>query len=412
MNNKVYTVAIIGAGARGMEAYGRIMLAMPDKFKVEAVCDCNPIKLQRAKDLCALPDSGLFADEKEFFAVRRADVAVIATQDRDHVRMCLRALELGYDILLEKPISPQKEELAALLAAHKKYNRTITVCHVLRYAPAFLECKRLLDGGKIGRLVRIESIEQVAYWHQAHSFVRGNWRNEQETSAMIMQKCCHDFDLLQYYAGAKCKEVYSTGDLSYFNAANRPRGAADRCSDCKYIASCPYSAERPSFGWPYNVVDTENPNTEDGIRAAYASGDYGRCVFACDNNVVDNQSVSLTFENGVKATHTMTAFTEHCGRIMTFHGTLGELRLDEGRGVLEMCVFGEKATTTPLTDLVPEKDVLNHGGGDVHLVEEFYKVLSGDAPTETSLEESAESHWIALAAERSRKTDTVVRVHG
>ena len=229
-----YTVAILGCGSRGCHTYGQLMLNMPGQYKIVSLCDIEPTRVYRFAETAGVPRENLFFDANEFLKEKRADVLVLATQDRDHVPMCVRAFELGYDVLLEKPISPVREELYQLLDAHKKYGGRVAVCHVLRYAPGYVKVRELLDSGAIGRLVRIESIEQVAYWHQAHSFVRGNWRNDAETSPMIMQKCCHDLDLMQYYAGARCKTVYSDGDLTYFKKENQPQGAADRCALCKF----------------------------------------------------------------------------------------------------------------------------------------------------------------------------------
>ncbi len=418
---KKFTAAVIGCGSRGC-IYGDCMRARKDMFEIVCICDTNEVKLENAQKMWDLPNDKLFLDETEFFKEKRAEVLVIATQDRDHVRMCKRALELGYDVLMEKPISPLKEELYSLLETQKKYGGEVVVCHVLRYAPAFLKIKEILDSGVIGRLVRIESIEQVCYWHQAHSFVRGNWRNDEETSPMIMQKYCHDFDLMQYYVSSKCDTVYSVGDLRFFNRANQPIGAADRCAECKYITECPYSAERlyidrwkkdgkPEYGWPYNVVDTTIPNTEESIRKAYENGPYGRCVFACDNNVVDNQSVEMCFENGVKVTLTMTAFTKKMGRKMSFHGTLGEILFDDSEKKLKVFRFGEKETEYSISDLLKDEDNLGHGGGDGRLVDDFYKILANGAVSGTSLDGSVESHLIALASEESRKTGKIIKVH-
>ena len=418
---KKFTVAVIGCGSRGY-IYGDCMYKRADKFEVVCICDNNEVKLSNAQKAWNLSNEQSFLDEGEFFKEKRADILVIATQDRDHVRMCTRALELGYDVLLEKPISPLKEELYLLLEAQKKYGGQVVVCHVLRYAPAFLKIKEILDSGKIGKLIRIESIEQVCYWHQAHSFVRGNWRNDKETSPMIMQKCCHDFDLMQYYVSAKCDTVYSVGDLRFFNKENQPEGAADRCADCKYITECPYSAEnlyverwkkmgKPENGWPFNVVDTSIPNTEESLRHAYQNGPYGRCVFACDNNVVDNQSVEMSFENGVKVTLTMTAFTAKMGRKMTFHGTLGEIIFDDSARTLVINLFGKESVEYSIDELLSKDDNLGHGGGDSRLVEDFYNILAHGAVSGTSLDGSVESHLIALAAEESRKTGEVVKVH-
>lgn len=420
---KCYTVAIIGCGSRGVHTYGRLMLEHPDWYKIVALCDIDHAQVDRFADKIGVPAENRFYDPQKFFEKKRADVLVLATQDRDHVWMCVRAFELGYDVLLEKPISPVREELYELLAAHKKYGGKVAVCHVLRYAPAYLKVKELLDSGAIGRLVRIESIERVAYWHQAHSFVRGNWRNDQGTSPMIMQKCCHDLDLMQYYVGARCGTVYSDGDLTFFNRANQPEDAADRCGECKYKNTCVYSAERlyvgrwkelgePADRWPFNVVEPNVPLTEEKIRRAYEAGQYGRCVFACDNNVVDNQSVSMCFENGVKATLTMTAFTSEGGRVMTFHGTLGEILFNDAHSVT-LARFGEKPQMWTTEELLKAAaaDTFGHGGGDMVLVKAFYEMLEGKTVTGTTLEASVESHLMALAAEESRKTGKVIRVH-
>ncbi len=421
--NKVFTVSIIGVGSRGGSVYGRMMNSQTDRFKVVALCDISKERLSQYGEEFSISKENRFTDEKLFFEKKRSDILVIATQDKDHVRMSLAGMKLGYDILLEKPISPSKEELYDLLAAQKKYNRKILVCHVLRYAVAYLKIKETLDSGELGKLIRLESLEQVAYWHQAHSFVRGNWRKESETSPMIMAKCCHDLDLIQYYAGAKCKSVYSVGGLSFFKKDNQPEGAADRCADCKYINDCAYSAERlyierwkkqgsPANAWPYNVITYEVPNTEENLRKAYKNGPYGRCVFACDNDVVDNQSVSMSFENGVEANLVMTAFTADGGRRMTFHCTEGEIRLTEDKDTLEILPFGKEKIVFSIDELIAskQKDWFGHGGGENGLLNALYNGLCENKTASTTLEASIESHLIALAAEESRKTGKTVYI--
>ena len=435
--NKIFTVSILGCGSRGHYTYGKGMsLYCADKFRIVSVCDIDEEKIKLAQLDWEIPDENCFLDADEFLKEKRSDALVIATQDRDHVKMCIKALELGYDILLEKPISPVEEELYQLLEANKKYQRKVIVCHVLRYAPAFLKLKELLDSGVIGKLVCIDWLEQVAYWHQAHSFVRGNWRNDEETSPMIMQKCCHDLDLLQYYADSKCDTVYSMGGLSFFHRGNQPEGAADRCADCKYKYDCAYSAERlyiekrrkdfdwavdkPDVdetarqqGWPFNVVDLSRPITEESLRKAYENSQYGKCVFACDNNVVDNQMVMMQFANGVRANLTMTAFTALPGRKLTFHGTLGELEMDEENDYIRLSRYGHGTQMFSIKEILKEaiQDTFGHGGGDLMLVRDFYKALTGEGDLGTTLESSIESHLMALAAEKSRRTGKVCFLH-
>lgn len=413
MKDRVFTVAILGSGSRGLDTYANFM-TKSGHFVIKAVCDVRQVRLGFAVEKYGVAKENCFLDEEEFLKEKRADVLVIATQDQDHVRQCIKALELGYDVLLEKPITPKKEECYQLLEAQKKYQHKVVVCHVLRYAPVYLHVAKLINEGVIGQLMDIHAIEQVSFWHIAHSFVRGNWRDSNETSPMILAKCCHDMDLLQFYANSKCKTVSSMGSLSFFKKENQPKDASDRCEKCKHIDTCPYSAKyvyvqrwknanKPDTMWPQNVVCTDLPLTEEKIIRAYESNGYGRCVFACDNNVVDHQETNILFENGVTANLCMTGFTGSNGRIYKFHGTYGEIDLDE-----EHCEIVIKRFAKP-NEVIPFKELPDvtggHGGGDVGLVNAFYQSLLSNDNLCTTLESSIESHLMAFAAEESRLHD-------
>lgn len=420
---KICTVAVLGCGARG-SGYAGHMFNEKDKYEIVAICDISQRILDIAKNAWGIKEENLFLSPEQFLTEKRADILVIGTHDRDHVKYAVKALELGYHLLLEKPISPLKDELYEILDAHKKYPQKVVVCHVLRYAPGFVKIKEILDSKEIGDLRVIEWTEQVAYWHQSHSFVRGNWRNDATSSPMIMQKCCHDMDLLQYYAGAKCDTVYSAGELSFFKPEFQPEGASDRCADCKFIKTCPYSAEHhyidrwyqrgaKANDWPFNIVCKERPLTEEKIRKAYSENHYGQCVFKCDNNVVDNQTVNLVFENGVKVNMLMTGFTADPTRKATFYGTLGEIRFNDFGDYIDVVKFGQQPVRYKISELCDEdKSGYGHGGGDIIMCEELYDMVTNPNTTiATSLDASVESHLMALCAEESRKTGKVIKVH-
>ena len=413
MSNKIYTVAILGVGARGADIYGRIMAALPNKFKIVSLCDLREERLSVFGREFGVSEESCFTDEESFFEKKRADALIVATQDSDHVRHAIKAFELGYDVLLEKPITDSEEECKRLLEAQKKHNKKALVCHVLRYAPAFVKAYELIENGEIGRLICIDALERVGYWHQAHSFVRGNWRSTECTAPMILAKCCHDLDLLQYYAKAKCKSISSVGSLAYLKSENAPEGSVDRCTDCKYVDSCPYSAKRiyidmwksdgsPEDIWPYNII-TQAPLNENKLFDAIKKGPYGRCVYKCDNNVVDHEITEIAFENGVKANLTMTAFTYKGGRRLHFFGTLGELILEEENETLTLKKFGSDVEVIDIS--IKNTGGYSHGGGDVNLIKEFYDMLSGKENTSTSLESSIESHLMGIYAEKSRLAD-------
>lgn len=405
----VYTVAVLGAGARGGKVYARLMNRIPEQYKITHLCDRNEELLNVMGNEFEVPESNRYSTETEFFKKRRADILIIATPDDCHVKHALKAMELGYDILCEKPLTHKKEECEALLEAQKKYGNKILVCHVLRYAASYMKLKEIIDSGRIGRLVSMDWIEPVGYWHQAHSFVRGNWRNTGNSAPMIIAKCCHDLDMIQHFAGAKCKSVSSVGGLTFFKPECAPEGAAKRCSDCGLKNSCPYSAYRiyvdgwkakkcPPTYWPYNVL-TGEPVTEEKLLNAIEEGPYGRCVFHCDNNVVDHQTVQMLFENGITATLQMNAFNLGGGRKITVFGTYGEAYMTDKEIVLN--VFGEP---TEIIDVTVKGHGLDyaHGGGDARMIDTLYDMVSGKANLETSLEASIESHLIGIKAEESR----------
>jgi predicted dehydrogenase len=279
--------------------------------------------------------------------------------------------------------------------------------------------KKLLEEKAIGDLVSVQHLEPVGYWHQAHSFVRGNWRNEAESSFMLLAKCCHDLDLIQHYAGSKSKAISSYGQLNFFKKENAPEGCSDRCSTCIHKDTCLYSAYRlyvqrwKDYGalpdvWPQNVITSDVPLTEEKIVKAIETTPYGRCVFHSDNNVVDTQTTNILFENGVTANLLMTGFTYHGGRHYIFHGTHGEIDFDEAHDTISILKFGEEPQILPFDSLVDING--GHGGGDRGIIDSIYEyfcgIYTGNAISEIDI--SVNNHLLVFAAEESRKSGAVV----
>lgn len=418
--DKLITVAIIGCGGRG-STYGRLMHErFEGKFKIVALCDISIDNLTQRGDEYGVAPENRFLDETEFFEMKRADLLVIGTQDRDHFRMAIKGMELGCDVLVEKPLTTLREECEALLACQEKTGAKVFVGHVLRYAPAFLKAEEILNSGELGRLVSIEDTEQIWYGHFAHSFVRGSWRRKDETSPMILAKSCHDLDMIQHLAGAQCVSISSVGDLNWFKEENAPEGAAMRCTECKYMETCPYSAKRlyvdrlmrkPNYSFA-SIICRPKPCTIENTWEAIRESRYGRCVYHCDNDVCDHQLSVMTFANGVKAVLNTNAFTGNGGRIMKMGCTLGELILDETEDTITIKRYGiEEHEVIKIADL-NETTKEGHGGGDPGLVTTLYEMLMGHHDAVTSLKESVESHLIGIAAEESRlKGGELVYVH-
>lgn len=412
--SKKMTIAILGLGSRGLQVYGEIVKNYDSIMEVTAVADLLPERLANAKKLFNLNEDACFSDADELLSREQlADAVFICTQDRDHVPQAKKALKKGYHILLEKPVSPSVRECAELLNEAKKYDRKVCVCHVLRYTPFYSTLKKMLAQGDIGKIINIQAREDVGFFHQAHSFVRGNWRNSEETSPMILAKCCHDMDLLVWLSDSSCRQVSSFGNLTWFKEENAPKGAARRCLDgCPVKDTCPYDAEkiyisnpdtgvRYKNGWPVNTFAV--PPTEENVRKELKAGPYGRCVYYCDNNVVDHQVVNLQMENDITVTFSMCAFSAKCSRMIKVMGTLGEIEGSIDENKIYYTPFGQETQVIDLTSFTD--DFSGHGGGDVRMVKQFadYVMTGKRTDSITDLDISLESHLIALAAEESRK---------
>ena len=413
MSEKI-TFAVCGCGSRGLDAYASYQAKHPERMEVMAGADVRPERLELLRRRCGVAEERCFASAEELLAQPRlADVMIIATQDRQHVPMALKALEKGYHLLVEKPISPSLEECRQLQEKAHEAQRAVVVCHVLRYTTFYSNLEKILRRGDIGKIETIDAIENVGYWHYAHSFVRGNWRRSDETSPMILAKSCHDMDILRWLAGDRCLKVQSFGSLDHFRRENAPDGAAARCLDgCACKEQCLYDAEKiyitgthcgirhGKTGWPNNVV-TGGPPTEEALREALRTGPYGRCVYHCDNDVVDHQTVSAVFANGVCATFTMTAFTDTSRRTIKLTGTLGELEGDLEANTIRLRRFGQPEEIIDLSGSA--NNLAGHGGGDGGLMDHMYELISsGGTQGLTSVDASVESHVMALAAEASR----------
>jgi predicted dehydrogenase len=409
------TVAIIGAGQRGLDAYASYALRHPEEMKVVAVAEPIAERREETARLHGIDSSKVFSAWKELLAKdRMADAAIVCTQDKEHFHPTRIAMEKGYHVLVEKPMSPDPLECLEMGRLSGKHGRILSVCHVLRYSPFFSKIKEIVDSGVIGEIACIQHIENVGYWHQAHSFVRGNWRNSDETSPMILAKSCHDMDIINWMAGRKCEAVSSFGSLSYFKPENAPKGAAKRClGGCADIGSCPYSAKKiylDSVGTFGNMVRRIicGQTGLEAARKAVEEGPYGRCVYFCDNNVVDRQIVNLQFENGLAASFTMSGFTARGGRDVNIMGTKGQLLASmEERRIDVLDFLTEGSTRHEMPDSALES---GHFGSDDAMMAAFVRQLRGLEEGKTSAEVSVESHLIALAAEKSRVSGKTVRM--
>ncbi|MEU8377791.1 Gfo/Idh/MocA family oxidoreductase [Streptosporangium sp. NPDC048865] len=411
------TLAVVGGGLRGL-TYARRAHAT-GAGRVVAVAEPDPRRRAAFAAEFGIAPERTHPGWKELAAAGRvADAVVIATHDQLHTDPAVTLADLGYHILLEKPMATSEREATLIADAAGRNGIMLAVCHVLRYTPYTRVVRRLLDEGRIGRLVSVQHLEPVGWWHQAHSFVRGHWRREDTSAPMLLAKACHDVDWLVHLFGRPPARVSSFGSLSHFRAEERPEAAADRCLDCPLEPSCPYSAPRLYLGclgdpdsefWPLSAVTPGR--TEEEVLDALRTGPYGRCVYACDNDVVDHQEVVMEFDDGATCSFTMSAFTPMEHRRTRLFGTHGYIDGD-GRElrVVDFRTGEEEVVATD--DVAGPSAADGHGGGDEGLTDAFLAaVASGDpALLRSDAAESLMTHRVVWAAERARLTGSVVPV--
>lgn len=417
-NNRVPVTAIVlGASGRG-KLYGDYSLEHPNDLKIIGIAELVQLRRDMYGDKYHVPAENRVSSWEELLnRPKFADAVIIATPDHLHYAPCMKALDLGYDILLEKPIAQTEEECRELVAYAQEKGRIVCLTHVLRYSPYFLMLKEVIKSGVIGDLISIQHFEPVDHVHMSHSYVRGSWRNSEASTPLVLAKSSHDLDILYWMIEKPCKKVAAFGKLTHFVKKNAPEGAPLRCTDgCPVEASCPYSALKiyhRDRTWLY-VFDLpeEKEKQGDAILEYLKTGPYGRCVYHCDNNQPDHYVMSMEFEGDVTVNFSIEAFTSYSGRRTRVMGTKGDIV-----GDMETFTVTDFLTGTSKTYDANAEDALNyenvgHGGGDSGMIRDWIEAvrLQDSSIMSTPLNESLESHLIAFAAERSRKEDTIQRL--
>ena len=457
------TAVLIGAGTRGKDAYGTYALNHPKRLKFVAIADLDPVKRIKFQKDHKISNEFVFSSWEDLLSDKNgklAQIAFICTPDRMHYQPAIKALQLDYDLVLEKPIAPTLEECQAIKNLAEEKGRIVQICHVLRYTDFFKKIKNFIDSGDLGEIIHYNHSENVSYWHFGHSFVRGAYKNEGTSTPIILAKTCHDLDLIYWILGRKASTVFSSGELSYYKNENAPENSPLRCTDgCPVAEQCPWYAPRlyldlepvlrigtyaPSFiyrniaklllkskffrkllsffikdvrqfenydQFPVNSITTDF--SLEGKINALKEGPYGICIYKTDNDVPDHQISTFTFESGITATLTMHGFSEHEGRELRVFGTKGVLR-GTFRNNLEIIEFTDfrygKTKILHRTGL----NTSGHGGGDCGIMDTFTGVLLNEIPNGyqylTNISDAMESHFMGFAAEESRITNSIIQI--
>lgn len=403
------TAIIIGAGNRGGK-YSDYAARFPGSFNIVGVSDIREVRKNAMGDRFAIPAQHRFGDWSEVFTVPRfADTVIISTPDDLHYAPCMKALEMGYNVLLEKPIAQSEKECTDILRQARKYGGLVAVCHVLRYAPYFEAMRQVIRSGDIGDVVSIQHLEPIGADHMAHSYVRGNWHNSKKTNPIIIAKSCHDLDIMRWMIDKPFEEVSAFGGLSLFTKENAPAGAAARCLDCPVERKCAFSAKRYYYEERkrLHVFDLTGDQSAQGeqILGYLRSTDYGRCVFDMDNDQCDHYVMNIRFGGGTTAAFSMEGLTSYEGRLTRVMGTKGDIVGDMYSFICTDFLTGDKTRwQSNISD--------GHAGGDMRLVRDFVKAVyrNDESLITSSIEASVESHIAGFRAEKSRLRGKVEKI--
>ena len=423
MEKQPITAIIVGAGHRAF-VYSKLALTDPDKLKIVGVADPDKIRQKKAMEMFGFPKENCFDSAQELAKVPKfADAVINGTMDEQHIETSIPLLEKGYDMLLEKPFATNEEEMRTLVDCVRKNGNKVMICHVLRYTPFYLSIKERVAAGEIGDIINIQTCEHVSYHHLSTSYVRGKWANSDKChTSMLLAKCCHDMDMIMWMMSeTKPVAISSFGSKFQFKPENAPKEAGTRCLvDCPLVDTCRYSAKRLYLDqperWAFYIWDKleeiENPTDEDRITLLKGDSNYGKCIYKCDNNVVDHQSVLINFASGATGTHNMVGGSSKPQRRIHIIGTLGEIYGD----FEESKFYVSKIHPTKTDEKVVEEVDLRvggdmvgayggHGGGDEKLAADFIEYLRGGKPSLacTSIFDSVAGHLCVYLADKSRE---------
>ena len=414
------TAITLGAGGRG-NTYGGYALSYPGELKIVGVAEPIPYRNNKYAGLHKIEDKYRFDTWEDVFKIHKfADAIIITTPDALHYKPCMIALDMGYDVLLEKPIAQSIQQCEDISSKARKLNRIVAVCHVLRYAPYFKKMREVIQSGEIGEIISIQHMEPIEHIHMSHSYVRGNWHNSKESTPIILGKSCHDLDILNWLTGKSCKSVFAMGDLKWFRKENAPAGSTPRCTDgCAVESECIFSAQRiylrERSGWEWVMDLPDDKSKHDAhIMDRLNTTNYGRCVYNMDNDQPDHYIAAMEYENNITVSFSMEAFTSYGGRRTRIMGTLGDIVGDMNT----MDIYNYKTRKLKRWDSSNVQDVENyqnsgHGGGDWRLAHDFVQAVANQDKNllVSTVEESVDSHIIGFKAEESRKKKKLVYIY-
>ena len=409
-SGKKLRIVVVGAGVRGSNLAKQISYS---EFPAEIVAVAEPNECRRNTfaQKYSLPNKSQFISYKDLLESSiKYDAAIIATMDNQHTDPIISFLRKSCHILIEKPLTDKFDDGLKILKEHKKSNRILSVCHTLRYVDAFRQIKQIIDDCTIGKIIHVDHMEAIGHFRFTHNYVRGRWSKEENNTFLLLHKCCHDIDYLAWLLNENCKFVSSFGSLTYFQPSKAPIGSAQHCyPNCNHLNSCPYSALNVYIknDLTDRLGDLCGNASMENLFKAITNGPFGVCVWHADNNVVDHQTVSMEFENGITVNFILSGYSSTHGRKTIIQGTEGEILFDEAGNTINIKKFSGLGSKQ-----INIQDTNTYHPEDKEIVNNWLSAISNPNCNSINVnaEEALKTLAIVFAAELSRKEKRTIEM--
>jgi predicted dehydrogenase len=372
MNDSV-GIGVIGSGGMGMSVVAQV-LAADERLRMRAVYDIDERSVENALKK-GHADANVCSSLQELVNDPGIDWVMIATWNRDHANSAITALEAGKNVFCQKPLATTLEDCLRMRDAWKASGKLFQLGFNLRYSPHYVRIHELVERNSIGSMISMEFNETLEFNHGG--FIMADWRRlKKDSGPHVLEKCCHDIDLVNWIVGSPAVRVASFGGLDFYT---------------------PEYASR---------VEEIGPNAEGKVAYSAWPMPEDRNPFTCDKDIIDNQVVIIEYANGVRATFHMNNNAGIQERRMYLCGTHGSIRADVLTGAIDLKAIGWDTETQNHSTTGQG----SHGVGDEVLAQELAESMINGAPPRVGIEEGILSAVTCFAIDDAMVSGTVVDV--
>ena len=387
-------MALVGTGNRGSLTWGQeVVKGYSDVVEIVGLCDINRKRAEAGKALIGI-NAPTFVDFDRMINETRPDTVMVTTVDGTHYRYIIRGLELGCNVMTEKPLCTDEQQCQAILDAQKKSSKKITVTFNARHAPEAKKVKQLLLEKAVGDVISVDFHEYLDTSHGADYFRRWH-RLKQNSGTLLVHKASHHFDLANWWLDSMPMEVTAFGDLKFYGHNNSFRST--HCRVCPYKQQCKFYwdvTQNPQYVKLYTECESEDGYLRDG------------CVWRDDINIYDTMSVVVKYENGVHLTYTANTYLPYEGQSVSINGSRGRLDYTEvkanGFANNEVRLTRSFGKSEAVKDLETSR-AGSHGGADSSMQDQIFRGAQGSDPLNlrAGLHDGALSSLVGIAARHS-----------